>query len=117
MSTNEINNALQIVAEAFRDDKINLKSSLREAIKKAYGVEDLNFWSDNAGWFYCMLEGIDCSDYYKKESFDEILIRLKSLQQNKGCVFFGRERFESLDDLKERVLIMKLSGLVEELKP
>jgi hypothetical protein len=112
-----INKALKTITEAVESGGIkDLKRALIKPLKEAYGVGSLAFWKDQAGWHYCGFKQLtyrDRHDFHllENDNLDDLLYLLKSLKNNQGTVFFGTTRFNSLDDLKQEMLIRKLSGI------
>ena len=106
--------ALKVIAEAIKNNTISdLRKSFIGPLKEAYGVSDLVFWKDKSNWFYCDYEFPKnwWGEQISKDSFDDLLLHLKWLHDGKGIVFFRSNKFESLKDLKEFILVNELSGL------
>lgn len=115
----KVDEALNIISEAVRNGEIyNLKQALIKPLKKAYGVEELIFWKDNSNWFYCGFVGPNrslwSSSLDKVDDFDDLLYYLKSLNEGKSSVFFEGRRYESLNDLRQEILIRKLAGIEDK---
>lgn len=110
----KINEALKTIADAVKNNTIyDLRQSLIKPLKETYGVSDLVFWKDRSNWFYCDYEFPKnwWGDQISKDDFDDLLLHLKWLHEGKGTVFFRSNKFESLKDLKQFILINELAGL------
>lgn len=117
MKTNKI---IEEMAKLIADRGLHrLIPRLKDELKKVYGVDGMYFWKDSNGWVYCDENGPSkigrlnniIRNYGRLLNLEELAEHLHGLSTGTCMVIYNKKSIDNLDEIKQFVLIKKLSGI------
>lgn len=114
------NKVIEEMAKLIADRGLHrLIPRLKDELKRVYGVDGMYFWKDSTGRIYCDEKGPGqlgkLNNIFRIHrrllNLDELAEYLYGLSTGTCRIIYNNKSMDNLDEIKEFVLIKKLSGI------